>query len=251
MSLLSGYSTLNKRTKVGLDVRYRHEIVDGGHLYTRYATKAYGYVGMTYAAAKECAAAKSAQYMRTHRRQSIKEETSTSTDSTTNTTTNTTTYSVDEKSVTERLCSIATTHGSGDAWDVEISVSETETVATLEEASDIEALFSTENAWDYDEEDEGGTTGLRLASVSATAGAGSVSAKVTASGIGGFAASGLRLTVAAVNGGKSYWSCSSSAEGADGSYSCTFTGGTVPDATCTAFAAFGAYVSNSVTFAPS
>lgn len=245
MSLLSGYSTLNKHTKVGLDVRYRHEIVDGGHLYTRYATKAYGYLGMTYAAAKECAAVKSAQYMRTHRRQSIKEETSSDSSTTS------TTYSVDDKSVTERLCSISTTHGNGDAWDVEISVSETETVATLEEASDVEALFSAENAWEYDEDDEGGTPGVKLSAVSGSKGGSSISAKITATGISGFSASGAVLTVSQVSAsGVAYWSCASASATGDGGYSCTFTGGTVPLATCTAFATCGTYVSNTVTFTP-
>lgn len=251
MSLLSGYSTLNKHTKVGLDVRYRHEIVDGGHLYTRYATKAYGYVGMTYAAAKECAAAKGEQYMRTHRRQSIKETTTTSTDSSTDTTTTSTTYSVDDKSVTERLCSIATSHGNGDAWDVEISVSETETVATLEAASDVAALFSTENAWDYDEDDEGGTPGLRLSAVSGSKGGSSISAKITATGISGFSATSVTLTVSTVSSsGVANWPCASATKTSDGGYSCTFTGGTVPTVTCTAFATSGTYVSNTVTFTP-
>lgn len=248
MSLLSGYSTLNKHTKVGLDVRYRHEIVDGGHLYTRYATKAYGYVGMTYAAAKECAAVKSAQYMRTHRRQSIKAETSSDSSTTS------TTYSVDDKSVTERLCSISTTHGNGDAWDVEISVSETETVATLEAASDVEALFSTENAWEYDEDDEGGTAGLKLSAVSGSKGGSSIIAKVTATGISNFSMSGVLMRVRYTEGTITYtklFSCKSATKTSNGTYSGTFTGNTVPTVTSRVYATCGAYTSNTVILIPS
>lgn len=249
MSLLTSHSTVNKYTKTGLDIRYRHEVVDGGNLYTRYVTKAYEYVGMTYAAAMTCKAEKAAQYMRTHRRQEIEEVQTSASDGTVSTE-----YKVKEKSITERLCSISASHGEGDSWNVSISVSETETVASLDAVSDVEALFDAENAWNYDEDDEGGTTGLTLASVAGFAGASYVSAFVVANGISGFSASGLSLVVTPSSGSSSVWSCTSCAGPMSGSrYQCIFDGGsrTVPSGTSTAIVQRGSYRSEAISFTAS
>lgn len=240
MSLLTSHSIKNKHTKVGLSVRYRDEIVDGGRLYTRYATKSYSYVGMTYAAAKACAAKKYEQYRRIHRKQEIKE-----------TTTGTaTTYAVDDKYVIDCLCTISMTHGAGDSWDVEISVNETETRASLEAVSDLEALFKTENAWEYDEAQDGSERSFELRSVSAVAGSGAIGVVFSFVDYAGLRDS-LQLIVASVGvAARSYWTLASIQENAEHVYACTFTGGTVPNTACTACLVCGTQVSKTVTFTP-
>lgn len=246
MSLLTTYSLRAMHTKVGLCVRYRDEKVDGGRLYTRYATKAYSFVGMTYKAAKTCAAEKISQYRRIHRKQEIKETTTTSG----------TTYAVDDKFVIDCLCSISVTHGEGDSWDVEISVNETETRASLTAVSDLDSLFSVENKWSYDEYVDGGvSTKITLDSVSANGGVGSASASFSTEKTEAFDVYPV-LAVTVVDGSKHYGTTTyvretTTSETPGLTFSANFTIDALPPATCTACLIFGTYVTNSVTFVPS
>lgn len=254
MSLLTSHSLKNKHTKVGLSVRYRDEVVDGGRLYTRYATKAYSYVGMTYAAAKACAAEKYKQYRRIHRKQEIEARTTTSTvtgDDGNTSTVASTYHAVNDKFVIDCLCTISVTHGAGDSWDVEISVNETDTRASLEAVSDLDALFATENAWEYDETVDGLEEALSLKSISAVAGSGTISVTFTLVNYDGLKQA-PQLIVASVGvASRSYWTCEDCQPSAESEYRGTFTGGTVPNTACTAVLVYGTKVSKTVTFTPS
>lgn len=166
MALLTEHSDTNKVTHVGLSIRYRTELASSNNslrVVTRYATKTYSYVGMTYAAARDCADAKAAQYLRSHPSSYIIE-----TDQETGI------AWITPICVTDTLCLISMVHGEGDSWDVNISVAEKDVRAT-DTAQSPELLFATENTWDYDESDEGGANTIKILSARADAGSSQIS----------------------------------------------------------------------------
>ena len=157
MGYRTTWGNANKQTSEGLAIRYTCEPLVPSAIVTstsdfkvtRYATKSYSFVGMDYATASKCAAAKVAQYTRAHTR--VTSETSGSS------------TSFDTYSIVECLCSIAVQHGGGDLWNVTISVSETDEALSQGLPSDPASCFSISQ--DYDESGSSGGSVLTLESV--------------------------------------------------------------------------------------
>lgn len=233
MALISAHSSTNKVTHTGLSVRYRSETdTDRGLLVvTRYATKVYSFVGMTYSAARDCADAKAAQYLRKHA------------SGYTVTTDADGISAVTPVYVTDTLCSIAMTHGEGDSWDVNISVSEQDVRATTDTSTAPAKLFATENAWDYDETDEGGRDKITITSASASSGSNSVSVTYTTRNP---ITTPSLMKLAVTSGGYSKFLSLVSASGS----SATFAGDsfTVSSGACTVTIVYGNVTSNIYSF---
>ena len=241
MSLRTTYGDANKLTSTGLCVRYACEEQSGLYVFTRYASKTYAYVGMTYDCAKDCAAAKRTQYLRRHNRVSVTAPADTTT-STTGTAENTLVY--------EALCTISTTHGDGDSWDVEIQVNETEQRAA--ESSDVspDSLFAAENSWDYDEGAASASTGaITLNSASGKSGGTSIATSIT-SPRDDFSPGSAILNVS-FGDSSAVYTCASATKTGDNSWSATWSGSTAlaSDETSVKIT-FGAATSNTVTFTP-
>ena len=156
MGYLTTWGNANKQTSERLAIRYTCEplsLSDDSSYYkvTRYATKNYSFVGMNYATASKCAAAKVAQYTRGHTHVASKFVS----DGTTYTTY--TSY--------DCHCSIAAAHGSGGMWNVTLSVAETDEALTESLPDDFASCFSISQ--NYDEDDTGGEDLLTLESVGA------------------------------------------------------------------------------------
>lgn len=155
------YDNSNKVTDVGLSVTYRQkfaqtiktpaaggapEVVTNYWEVTRIAKKSYKFVGMTQAAAFECAAVKRSQYTRTFTQiHATPEEV-------------TTNYSIECPS------DIAPRHVGGDVWEVSIEVNEMDTTFSIGPSANPASLFPEANARNYDE--DAGSSVLTLSSVS-------------------------------------------------------------------------------------
>lgn len=150
MSLKTVYNDTNKVVSQKLDIRYSVDPSEDGTYYTvtRLASMQYAFIGMDEDTATQCAMAKSAQYMREY--------------SKLRTVSGQAIPSVVK--VRERKTDVAARHQAGSAWNVEISVSETDVKAVAEAPLDPAALFAAENARNYD----GGNYGDALKIESAT-----------------------------------------------------------------------------------
>ena len=249
MSLLRKYGDFNKYTQTGLCIRYSMAEQNGLYLVTRYATKDYFYVGMTYETAQACAAAKREQYMRKHNQASIVAKTSTvaQEDGTEKTAT---TYEIEDTKLYESLCSISVNHGEGDSWDVEIQVNEEETRGTKSSSTSPDSLFSTENVWEYDEATDVSQTTFELMSAAGAVGETTISVNITTSDES-FSPGGATLSVSFGTTTATY-TCSNASHGAaTGTWHLTFGGATaLEDAATTVKVVYGATTSNAVTFNP-
>lgn len=243
MSLLSTYGSANKVTSVGLDVRYSCEYDSGYYVYTRYATKTYAFVGMDEQTAKTCAAEMRAKYLRKHNRVDIESLTGEGPDGSPVSST-----TAADKSVYEALSTISLTHDEGDAWSVEIQVNETDIRATKSDSSSPASLFSTENAWDYDDDGDAASS-IVISAVSGTVGETKIETTLTAS-IQGFNAWSATLVVSSGTSSDIYTCKSASSE--NGSYTVTWGGTLALTGEDTSVKVnYGAATSNTATFTPS
>ena len=205
MSLKTSFGTFNKDTQTGLCICYSTSEENGLFVVTRYASKTYSYVGMTFAAANKCAAAKRAQYLRKHNVASVVVNTDSEASETS--------YKIRNSEVYESLCSISVVHGDGDSWDVEIQVNEEESRGTDSSSTSPESLFSAENAWDYDEgESSSSETAYKITAASGTSGETSITTTIETNDES-FSPGGAILAVAAGTSSDTYTRKSSSKSG--------------------------------------
>lgn len=136
MSLKTVYNDTNKVVSQKLAIRYSIDPSDDGAYYTvtRLASMQYSFIGMDEDTATQCAMAKVAQYTREYSKL------------------RTVPGQAIPSVVKVRECKtdIAARHQAGSAWNVEISVSETDVKAVAEAPLDPAALFAAENARNYD-----------------------------------------------------------------------------------------------------
>lgn len=144
MSLINGYSDDNKQTQTGLQKQYNYEAkffvvkdtLCSVYRVTRHATKQYSYVGMTESAARNCAAAKTAQYTKTHKGWKL-------------------TYSdqgglnVAAENYTACGAQAQAVHDQGGMWHTQINVNEQDEVWTTTLPAQLSSLF--DETGDYDE----------------------------------------------------------------------------------------------------
>lgn len=240
MSLLTQYGERNKSTTSGLCVRYACTAQYGVFVFTRYATKSYAFVGMDYATAKTCAAAKRVQYLRKHNRVTVKLVTNEETGISTPISVNSPVY--------EALCSIELTHGDGDSWDVEIQVNETEQRASSSADTSPDVLFEAENAWAYDEVAASGSE-ITISAASGTVGGTTIETTLSST-VEGFNAKTSILSVSFGDSSGTY-TCKSAVRKAVGVYDVTWTGSlTLTSAETIVMASFGASTSNTFNFVP-
>lgn len=241
MSLKTSYGDFNKDTQTGLCIRYSTSKENGFYIVTRYASKTYSYVGMTYEAANKCAAAKRAQYLRKHNVASVVVNTDSDASETK--------YKISNSEVYESLCSISTSHGDGDSWDVEIQVNEEESRATDSSSTSPEALFSAENAWEYDEgESSSAETTYTITAASGKSDETSITTTIETNDEA-FSPSGAILTVAVGTSSDTY-TCRSASK--SGSVWTVVWGGTLALTTeeTSVKVVYGAATSNTVSFTP-
>lgn len=246
MSLLTRYGDANKKTTIGLCVRYSCEedsTYSGWYVFTRYASKTYSYVGMDYDTAKACAAAKRTQYLRQHNRATIEATTTTSADGETTVSS----ISTKDTKVYEALCTISMVHGEGDSWDVEIQVNETETRASQSASTSPDSLFSSENGWEYDE-GAAAESEISITEASATSGGTTITTKITSTRTD-FTPWGSVLSVSCGTSSDTY--VCKAASGSTGTWSATWSGSLELTAESTSIkVTFGAASSNTFTFTP-
>lgn len=246
MSLLTKYGDMNKVTATGLCVRYSCAEDQGWYVFTRYASKAYAYVGMTYDCAKTCAAAKQAQYLRTHNRvtinaQNVEGESADGTAAAS-------IKIVADVPVIESLCSVTMVHGEGDSWDVEIQVNESEQRAAASASTSPASLFSAENSWDYDE-GSAAAGAISLSSASGSTG-GTEIETVVSSNLESFSPTSALLSVTFGTSSDTY-TCRDAIKNDDGSWNVTWGGSlALTDAETIVKVSFGATTSNTLNFIP-
>ena len=146
MSLKSAYSAANKYTSRLLQIRYRVRKIltrgaGGGILryyeLHRYATKSYGFLGMTQEAAVQCQADMIAKYTRETRQWEYDSETG---------------YFLPE--TTKDCMATITATPNGTAWEVAIDVNEDDVVLSHYLPADPSTLFAYAAGRDYDEDDD-------------------------------------------------------------------------------------------------
>ena len=152
MALFDTFSRANKRQDGDLDVRYLSDVVKmtaNGPVYhvTRIASKSYEYFGMTKAAANECKREKQAQYYRKFAA-----------------------YQYENGKITPRFsfgctAEVDVSQIAGDDYACKISVSESDTIYTMDAADTVEAcrkLFAFAELRNYDE-DNPAVVGIAIA----------------------------------------------------------------------------------------
>lgn len=156
MALIEEYGSSNRVIDQGKVVTYSkvktynrysylsgvNEITTIGHEYeyTRFCTKSYRYVGMTKAAAEECAEDMVALYTRTTKTSEwIASGTGAGS-------------FADSTAGSQIMAKVAVIHNAGRMYSVRVDVNETDVRIRTTATHDFESLFSSENARDYDED---------------------------------------------------------------------------------------------------
>lgn len=164
-ALIPSYSADNRVVESSLSVSYFRKVVQGKWVgttavessasvtytamyeYHRVARKVYKYVGMTEAAAKDCAAAKISTYTRTVRYQKWNETGSSGGTMGA--------WEWLEETASEMSADIAARHVAGSMWEVSISVNEDSVcMAKTDEAMSYATMFAQERQRSYDGETE-------------------------------------------------------------------------------------------------